>query len=103
MMTSRTTTPDAIMIPRQKIERDLGYSIGFLLGGIMIWAGFLVLFFIGYLFPSPAVNTAPFAVLTTLFLGAGSVFVLIGAIFAAINWSMLRKIRKSVIELPGKS
>jgi hypothetical protein len=88
-MATGVASSDAITISRRKVERDLSVSLTLAACGAVIWVAWFLLAVAGRLF----VNSASFASLSVLGLvipGTASVFLLIGTIFAVINWSMLR-------------
>ena len=79
-------------ISRRKVERDLKVSLGILIVGvglIAVWSGSAAS---GVLLRNDS-NFANTVFLSQLLSGLGGMFVFIGALFAGINWSMLRRQR----------
>ena len=94
MATPVSDSQDSLNIPHQKIVRDLKQSVGFLISGIAIYAIWVGLFLSGYVSSIAGSNSGNYILLANIVPGIGAVFTLIGAIFAGINWSMLRKIER---------
>jgi hypothetical protein len=83
---------DSINISVRKTQRDLKVSLGLLfigLGLAVVWMG---LVFSGVLSRNYSTQAGSVALLSVL-PGMSSIFILVGAIFAGINWSMLRRQR----------
>jgi len=78
---------DSITLSRKKTERDLQVSLGMLIAGVGILVVLWTLSLSGVLFnPSPGAGFLVYDVIS----GMAGTFVLIGAIFAGINWWLLR-------------
>lgn len=77
-------------LPRRKTQRDLEASLSLLIAGVGILAVWLGLLLIGWLHLTGF--SAAGAMLQDVILGTAQVFVLIGALFAVINWSLLRRV-----------
>ena len=92
MSTAVATEPEAIRIPVRKVRHDLQVSLGILIGGLGVAAAWIGLVATGALLPNYAGQPGAFILLQAL-PGVASTLILIGAIFAAINWSLLRRRR----------
>ncbi len=86
---------DQIQLSVSKTRRDFKLSLALLVTGVILSAG-IVSFELwanstGYWIDSPTGPSAITSALLSAIGGIGSTLVLVGAIFAAINWSLLRK------------
>jgi hypothetical protein len=87
--------PDPLVtLERRKVERDLRLSEGLLVAGIGLYAVVLALWELGVFTTNSSGNFASQVLVLNAMQGTAGVFVLIGAIFSAINWSLLRKSRR---------
>ena len=81
---------DEIRLSASKTRRDLRLSLGLLIAGIVISVSFY-----GYIFWVSSSGGSGLPVWSSFVISslasAGSVLILVGAIFAVINWSLLRK------------
>jgi hypothetical protein len=93
-------TPPVVTLERSKVERDLHLSEGLLVVGIGLYAVDLLLWRLGWFTTNGSGNFATQVLVLNALQGTAGVCILIGGIFSAINWSLLRKGRRA---LPGQS
>lgn len=81
---------DQILLSASKTRRDYRLSLALLVAGIVV-----VTTFYGYLFWASSTGGYPTSIGTGLAIstigGVGFILITIGAIFAGVNWSLLRK------------
>ena len=89
-VTVNSPQPDVIPLSAAKTRRDYKLSLALLISGIAIVVTFYSLvIFVGstlLVFSNPA-----YSILFTVVGNVGYILILVGAIFAAINWSLLRQ------------
>ena len=85
---------DSITISRRKVERDLKVSLVLLVAGLVLTGVWMVLEFTHQIVVQNSSDMTTFVIIDAIG-GTADVFILVGAIFAAINWSLLRKQRQS--------
>ncbi|MGP8159088.1 MAG: hypothetical protein ACLPWO_05745 [Thermoplasmata archaeon] len=78
---------DSITLSRKKTEKDLQVSLGMLIAGVAILVVFWILALSGIF---SQLSFGPEILAYDVVSGMASVFILIGGIFAAINWWLLR-------------
>jgi hypothetical protein len=83
---------DALVISRTKTEKDLKLSEALLIAGVVMYVVYFGLAVAGAL-TSSFFNGLGVFILTDIISGLAGVFILVGAIFTAVNWSLLRKPR----------
>lgn len=91
MSTTPPPAADVVALSRKKVERDLQVSEGLLLAGIGLFAVEVALWWTGILATNGSPNFASQVLLVDALQGTAGVFILIGALFTVINWSLLRK------------
>jgi len=96
MAAQDASATDQIRLSVSKTRRDFNLSLALLVTGIIISAG-IITFEIwanstGYWNNFPTGPSPTTSALLSAIGGIGSTLVLVGAIFAAINWSLLRKV-----------
>ncbi len=92
MASPNTAGSDQVLLSVSKIRRDYRLSLALLLAGVVVVAGFY-----GFVLWANAMgswSSATLVVVSTIG-NAGFVLILVGAIFAGINWSLLRKSRRT--------
>ncbi|HTP54837.1 MAG TPA: hypothetical protein VML94_07795 [Thermoplasmata archaeon] len=95
-MSGATTRRVDIGFSLARTRRDFRISVGLLLAGVLIVVGFYGYFF--WRFSSATYSaTVSDAVLENLIGGIGSTLLLVGAIFTAINWSLLRQADRPIL------
>jgi uncharacterized membrane protein len=87
LLAAPTKDSDSITLSRKKTERDLQVSLGMLIAGVVILVALWMLALTGIF--SQISSNAGFLAYDVIS-GMASVFILIGGIFAAINWWLLR-------------
>jgi len=95
MATPTSPSPNEIRLSTSKTRRDFRVSLALLVAGIAVTFGFYV--FAIWASTSGVNPTSPLTdVLLSAIGGIGSTFILVGAIFTGVNWSLLRKAGRAV-------
>ena len=90
-MTGAMLTPtNAVVLSRSKVEHDLRVSLYLLAAGIVLYAAFVLLLYTGVI-STEGGNYSNAVVVSMLVQGTGGLFILMGGLFATINWALLRR------------
>ncbi|HZY92983.1 MAG TPA: hypothetical protein VFG07_09485 [Thermoplasmata archaeon] len=84
------TTTNAVVLSRSNVEHDLRASLYLLAAGIVLYAAFVLLLYTGVI-STEGGNYGNAVVVSMLVQGTGALFILVGGLFAAINWALLRR------------
>ncbi len=87
MLVHPAANNDSITLSRKKTEKDLQVSLGMLIAGVAILVIFWILALSGMF---SQLSSGPGFLAYDVVSGMAGVFILIGGIFAAINWRLLR-------------
>ena len=84
---------DFVHLSASKVRRDLRLSLGILVAGVILVAvGSILNYLLLTWITNSSVSTmADNGIVLSLPMSVGSVFILVGAIFTGVNWSLLRK------------
>jgi hypothetical protein len=93
MSTSGASAGAVVTLPVRKVERDLHVSEALLVVGVALYVAVAALLTPGAISTSATGNFAFQVLVMDSLEGLAGVLTLVGAIFAAINWSLLRKSR----------
>ncbi|HXQ94973.1 MAG TPA: hypothetical protein VN864_07415 [Thermoplasmata archaeon] len=85
-----------VTLERRKVERDLRLSEGLLVAGMALYAVVFAVWQIGWFTTNGSGNFATQVLVLNALQGTAGVLILVGAIFTAINWSLLRKARTTL-------
>lgn len=84
------TSTNAVVLCRSKVEQDLRASLYLLAAGIVLYAALVLLLYTGVI-STEGGNYSNAVVVSMLVQGTGGLFILMGGLFAAINWALLRR------------